>query len=243
MKYHYFYQDKKNTDLDGWLEARDRNDAYKKLRSQGIKPYKLIGKNPIAWKRWAAIVVLTVACAGFAAYAYYARKAVVEVISEAAELDRAQLYGDASIIQKISANGWRNSFGDEGDAWLARHAIPGRVCDCVNLASKTNELSCARLELSDGDSEELKKMKQMVNGMKHELEDYLRGGGTQLDYMKLCDERIQKELQFMKRSQVQFETIRKHDRRVSSPQSAAAWERINDSLRALGLPTEVVPGD
>lgn len=243
MKYHYFYQDKTNTSLEGWLEARDRNDAYKRLRSQGIKPYKLIGNNPIAWKRWTAIAVLTVACVGFAIYAYHARKAVVEVLTEISELDRMQLYGDASIIQKISACGWRGTFEDDGDAWLARHAIPGQLCDCAGLASKTNELSVVRLVISDDDSSELKKMKQMINGMKHELDDYLRGGGTMLDYMKLCDERIQKEIQFVKRAKVRFEMIRKRYRQVSNPQFVDEWEKVNDNLRALGLPTEIVPED
>ena len=36
MKYHYFYQSKKNENLDGWIVAKNRDDAYAQLKKQGI---------------------------------------------------------------------------------------------------------------------------------------------------------------------------------------------------------------
>ena len=63
MRYRYFYQSKENKSCEGWIDAHDRNDAYNQLRKQGIKPYKLLGRNPLAWKRWAAIGVLGAATA------------------------------------------------------------------------------------------------------------------------------------------------------------------------------------
>ena len=67
MKYRYFYQTSRNESRDGWIAARDRNDAYAQLRRQGIRPYKVIGRNPPAWKRWTAIGVLSGAVAVLAA--------------------------------------------------------------------------------------------------------------------------------------------------------------------------------
>lgn len=241
MKYHYFYQDKKNNDLDGWIEAKDRNDAYQKLKRQQIKPYKLIGKNPLAWKRWAAIAVLAVISAGLAVYALHTKRTVQTILLGANESHRDQLYGDPSTIQKISANGWRDTFADPGDAWLARHAIPGSGCDCKGATSLTNTLSTVKLSIAEGDSVELQKMKRMVNCMKSELEAYLSAGGTQLDYMKLCNERLAKELQLARRANNQFESIRQRDPQVSTQDSISEWERINSGLRAVGLPTVVIP--
>ena len=65
MKYHYFYQSKKNENLDGWIVAKNRDDAYIQLKKQGIKPYKVLGRNPIGWKRWTAIVVFALAAVYF----------------------------------------------------------------------------------------------------------------------------------------------------------------------------------
>ena len=76
MRYHYYYQTKENKSLDDWLVAKDRNDAYAQLRKRGIKPYKLVGRNPLAWKRWAAIGVLAAA--------------LVDVAGEHAEIRQAQ---------------------------------------------------------------------------------------------------------------------------------------------------------
>ena len=53
MVYKYLYQDKHNRNCEGDIKARDRNDAYRLLRKQGIRPYRLIGDDPFNWRPWA----------------------------------------------------------------------------------------------------------------------------------------------------------------------------------------------
>ena len=53
MVYKYLYQDKHNRNCEGEIKARDRNDAYRLLRKQGIRPYRLIGDDPFNWRPWA----------------------------------------------------------------------------------------------------------------------------------------------------------------------------------------------
>lgn len=53
MKYLYRYQDSKNNNLEGEIVARNRDEAYKLLRKQGVRPYRLIGDNPWNWRPWA----------------------------------------------------------------------------------------------------------------------------------------------------------------------------------------------
>ena len=36
MKYKYLYQTKDNENREGWIKAKDRADAYAKLRKQGV---------------------------------------------------------------------------------------------------------------------------------------------------------------------------------------------------------------
>lgn len=50
MKYRYLYQNKTNQNCEGEIEARDRADAYTKLRKAGIRPYRVIGDDPFNWR-------------------------------------------------------------------------------------------------------------------------------------------------------------------------------------------------
>ena len=145
MRYHYFYQTSENKSADAWIDAKDRNDAYAKLRKQGVKPYKLLGKDPLAWKRWAAIGALSVLVAGLTTWILLAPRPAVATVEE-----RAQLYGDPAIIQQLAVDGWRKTFADAGDAWLARHAIPAATCDCKSVVEDAKQRrsgsGCARRE-------------------------------------------------------------------------------------------------
>lgn len=231
MKYHYFYQSSKNESLDGWINAKDRNDAYMQLRKQGIKPYKLLGKDPVAWKRWAAIVVLAFLVAGLAAWILLDQKAGATNIEE-----RSQLYGDPAIIQQLSADGWRKEF-PEGDAWFARHAIPASMCDCKN-AGRDVQLDIKPVAIVDADLPELAKMKRMVNCMKQELREFLEAGETVEDYMLLCDERLETERGLVESYRRDFDLLIKKGGDIED-----AWEKKNAELRSIGLPTLPMPQD
>ncbi len=64
LKYKYLYQDRKNRNLEGEIAARNRDEAYRLLRKQGIRPYRLIGDDPWNWRPWAisaGYVILSVA--------------------------------------------------------------------------------------------------------------------------------------------------------------------------------------
>lgn len=53
VTYKYLYQDKENRNCEGEVKARDRAHAYALLRQQGIRPYRVIGDDPLNWKPWA----------------------------------------------------------------------------------------------------------------------------------------------------------------------------------------------
>ena len=64
MKYRYLYQDKTNKNCEGEIVARDRADAYTKLRKSGIRPYRVIGDDPFDWRPlvlWGAIFTAIIA--------------------------------------------------------------------------------------------------------------------------------------------------------------------------------------
>ena len=53
LTYKYLYQDKGNNNLEGEIVAKNRDEAYKLLRKQGIRPYRVIGDDPWNWRPWA----------------------------------------------------------------------------------------------------------------------------------------------------------------------------------------------
>ena len=56
MKYKYLYQDHENNNLEGEIAAHNRDEVYKLLRKQGIRPYRVIGEDPWNWRPWAISV-------------------------------------------------------------------------------------------------------------------------------------------------------------------------------------------
>lgn len=59
MKYKYLYQNKSNENCSGEIEARNRADAYTKLRKAGVRPYRVIGDDPFDWRPlalWGSII-------------------------------------------------------------------------------------------------------------------------------------------------------------------------------------------
>lgn len=52
VTYKYLYQDKENRNCEGEIKARDRANAYALLRQQGIRPYRVIGDDPLNWQPW-----------------------------------------------------------------------------------------------------------------------------------------------------------------------------------------------
>jgi len=53
LKYKYLYQDRRNNNLEGEIVAKSRDEAYRLLRQQGIRPYRVIGDDPWNWRPWA----------------------------------------------------------------------------------------------------------------------------------------------------------------------------------------------
>ena len=236
MRYHYFYQTKDNRSLDDWIVAKDRADAYAQLRKRGIKPYRLDGRNPLAWKRWTAIGVLAAIVVILSA-ALFVESGDNTPLSE----ERSQLYGDPATLQNLSANGWRDAFQNEGDAFLARHAIPGAPCLCTD-EDPVAVIFTTPLKPSPDDQPELAKMKRMVNCMKQELAEYLKADGTLADYMALCCQRQRTERDIILDTNRDFDKLRN---KLSNPEeaddAAQEWQRKNDLLRSMGLPTVVMP--
>ena len=255
MKFVYQYRTSDNVQHEGTILASDRESAFRLLKAQGVRPVrmeeapgllnKLFGKG----KRWLAIAVLLVVIALISALLLRTHETLVETKYEIdraqeelrfATEDRAQLFGDPFILRKLSADGWRTSFPNEGDAWFARHAQPGVIVPLSD--EKTFFLSTNKVAILDDDSEELKKMKRMVNAMKLEFGDYLEAGGSQEEFVKDCDERLRVERTIYEGTLAETKILESRLAK-GEPRTPieAEWDKKNATLRSMGIMTIPMP--
>ena len=238
MTYKYIYRTSANEEKSGSIVAKDRNDVYAKLKRQGIKPSRVIGRDPVHWRRWSMILVLSIALIALYASRFYTR------LKESVASDiRSQIYCDPSLIQRHVATGWLDTFDNPGDAWLARHARPGIE---EQFASPSNlTLSTKPVRILKTDADEIRKIKKLVNGMKLELAAYLDGGGTVADYIQLCKERITTEKKIYQKVEGEMESFRRRieDGSLETSDAAPEWEKRNALLRSFGLPTFTLPSN
>lgn len=250
MKFVYYYRTSDNVLHSGTILAPDREAAFRVLKRDGVKPAKLeeasgffnklFGKG----KRWIAIVMLALLSAVVTHLWINASIAVDEANTLESIAPRHQIYGDPAVVAKFETwQGLLSVFGKEGAAYieLAAYAQPGK---CVDLSGHTFSpeesrelLSIAltnQLDVTGEDSREIVELKQIVNGMIQEMREYVRDAGTVdvLDrYAKRLRDRTNEErriYEFAKQS-------------LLSESDVSVWERKNDALRRIGLPTIPLP--
>ena len=93
MKYKYLYQDRENRNLEGEIVAKDRDEAYKLLRKQGIRPYRVIGDDPWNWRPWAisaGYVILSAALVAVGVIAILQAKQLREI--QMVETEEGEIY-------------------------------------------------------------------------------------------------------------------------------------------------------
>ena len=257
MTYTYAYKTSDGVRHEGSMNASSREEVFTILRARGIRPIKVVAadgskangeKEEARRKRALALRLATVAALVVLASlaSFLSLKSLVArnvPPGPATATPRHQIYGDPATMESFE----RGEFGDalprEGDRLLAVFAQPGRLM-CARGAdprrlSQTQSDSFAAyvaselatekdVPLADDDSREARELKQIVNGMRQEMREYLaNGNGTPRSYWRRLNERTLQEAQIYERTR----------RELESEKSSEAWERKNDALRRLGLRT------
>lgn len=225
MNYEYFYQTKTNENRSGRIKARNRADAYTLLRKQGIKPYRVIGDDPVRWQPWALgalIAVLISALVGTILYFGGARETV----------KRHQLTGDRAVISAGLANGWDGVFESPLDRYLAAYAQPGWIAfppDGVDTASAGFAEGLRKpIVLRGKATPETEELARIVRTIRAEMAKYLADGGTVAEYIAFLEDRQDEERAFRNRAL---------DAVSRAPESLRERARLNMNvrLREMGL--------
>ncbi len=225
MKYKYLYQTRENENREGWIDARDRADAYTRLRKQGIRPYRVIGNDPVRWQPWATGAAFVFLSAGLAWF-------VVRPAPEPPH-GRCQLTGNSEVISKGMADGWSEIFDAKLDRHLAAYAQPGWIA----LPPETTDADIAAFaedlkrpfDAASAPNPETRLLKGIVAAMRREMSDYLAAGGSVKDYLAFLEDRQDQEREFRNKAQ---------DAIARAPESMRERVRMNVNvrLREMGLP-------
>ena len=241
MRFVYEYRTSDNVLHDGSLSACDRDTAFSVLRAQGIRPCRLYEAPGLAnkvfgkGKRWIAIgglFLLVVA----SLMLLWAKDRRLDRYEDAhnSPLPRHQLYGDPALISELERCNFASVFPTEAERILAWFAQPGVVHSFTDpqwaqkLAQGLVDALSAETQLSENDPREIDELKRIVIGMKLEAKRYLENGiGTPERYVRRLRERQLREVQIYRRAVEELKNERDNEKR----------ERINSSLRAIGLRT------
>ena len=205
-----------------------------------------------------AIVALSVAVLGgtvwLAARSVIAPSAARERVPPASP--RHQIYGDPVVVGAFERGDFAAHLPRLGDQMLAIFAQPGKLM-CAKGADPRRlylthtggspssatafddyakgELSSAKdLPIRPEDPREVRELKQIVNGMREEMREYLaNGNGTPRSFWRRLNERTTQEMQIYERTR----------RELEKETSEEAWEQKNDALRRLGLRTIPNPNE
>lgn len=243
MKFTYGYKTKDNVEREGEVCAPSRDDAFRLLKAQGIRPFRVtlapgvLNRLQSYGKRTYAIVVLA-ALVIVAAFVIHANKRTIRTIEDAqtSPLPRHQIYGDPALMGELVRSNFAAVFDDPGLRCLAHFAQPGEAVSGKAYSSElgydvTKALAACidkPIAFADGEPREYRELKRTVLTMQAELKRYLSVGvGTPERYLRRLVQRQTREADI-------YYTARRDLENERNPEK---WARINASLRAVGLKT------
>ena len=234
MKYQYFYQTKTNENRSGWITARNRESAYTLLRKQGIRPYRIVGDDPVNWRPWALGALILALAIGLVV----AVVAAIRAGDDRRPVSRSQLYGDISLIAAGVFTDWADVLDSPLDRFLAAYAQPGSTAlpplmSADEIASFEDELK-KDVRYVDGEPMEHRQLKNIIAFLRDEMRRHLAEGESVGQYMDFLEERQQSEREFRDHA---VESLGK----VPASHLHQAWLGVNARLREKGMATLEMP--
>ena len=258
MKYSFAYKTSDGVRHEDSLEAASRDEVFEVLRGRGIRPIKVVAADGskangevrgVKKRVVAGLVALAAIVAGGLAYLGGERTGAATASNPELSAPRHQIYGDPAVVSAFERGDFASVFVREGDRLLAIFAQPGKLM-CAKGADPRRltqaqlgafsayaegELAAEKdLALGESDSREEKELKQIVNGIRAEMREYLaNGNGSPRSFWRRLNERTLQEVQIYERTR----------RELENESSSDAWESKNDALRRLGLRTIPNPNE
>ena len=237
------------------MDAESREIVFAELRKRGIKAIKVVaadgskanGEVRGIRKRVLVASVVGAVIVGVSGTAFFFRSSGLAAPSVSVTSPRHQIYGDPVITERFERGEFEDVLIRPGDRVLACFAQPGRhvggraKSEFVLADEELRDLDALAQEgllrkddlavLSD-EPREVRELKQVVNGMREEMRDYLaNGNGTARSFARRLIERSVQESEIYNRVRCELE----------NEKSAEVRAQKNAELRQLGLRTIPAP--
>lgn len=240
MKFVYTYHTRENKRETGCVVAPSKEAAFAALKERGVRPIRVdlapgvFNRLLSIGKRGLAIVLLALALAASVVWAFLGSGA-----DDDSPLDRRQFYGDRAQLMEIMRKGNPEGevLADDLERFLAAYSQPGQIVR-IPEAALSNMLiqvdaSLGRdVILRKGEPVTHREMKRIVQGMKIEMREFIRDGGTAQRYFKRLAERQAEEAAYYEKMRREFELARKVK---SGGALYDVWQQKNAELRDMGL--------
>ena len=248
MKYTYAYKTSDGTRHEDAMDAASREAVFESLRARGIRAIKVVAADGSKangeekqgsakiWK-WVAVALLIL----LSLVSYLSRSSHS---SHPSATPRHQIYGDPEVMEAFERGDFGDALPRDGDRMLAAFAQPGRLMRQPGADSGAARMAAfaayARDELApekdlpvaESDGRETRELKQIVNGMREEMREYLaNGNGTPRSYWQRLNERTARESEIYERTR----------RELEREDSLEVREERNAALRRLGIRTIPAP--
>jgi len=227
VTYKYLYQTKENENREGVIKARNREAAFHALRLQGIRPYRLIGDDPVNWLPWAVGGAIVLLVAGLVLALRMPRGA-----DDRTPRLRQQIVGDAAFIADGVANDWSTLFDTGLDRYLAAYAQPGGNAVPPYVDPDRVERMAADLDTPlkypDGERGEARQLRNIVAYLREEMRAALASGQTVKDHFSFLEDRQREEIALWQKAEQSI---------LKAPESyrAKMAASVNAQLRARGI--------
>lgn len=252
MKYIYAYKSSDGVRHENTVIASSREEAFAILRTTGIRPIKVVAEDGskangelhgirkrVVW----LIVVVVAALVGGISFWSGSHSAPTVNATTIVSSPRHQIYGDPALIEKFEGGDFATVLPRLGDQLLAWHAQPGKITapkgfdarqitpvmvGALTDLAKSSLATSDDLQIGPSEMREIQELKQIVNGIRQEMREYLAdGNGTPKSFWRRLCERSLEEKRIYERTVKELE----------SETNEAVWEEKNEALRRLGIRT------
>lgn len=156
---------------------------------------------------------------------------------------RGQLRGTEARIERAKARGDRRIFVHDSECYLSNFAIPGEQVPPTPFEQDMVEDLMKALDEPitvdmNEDSEADIQMKNIVQGMKDEIKEYLKNGGTIEVYLAELQKRQDREANYYSEA---FAMVNKSAKEDDPAMAYELWKRTNEHLQKQGIRTMPLP--
>ena len=264
MTYTYASKTSDGVRHEAAMDAESRDAVFAALRTQGIRPIKVVAADGskangevrgVRKRIAAAIAVVAALVVGIAAFylGEYGAPGGRALPSNSAP--RHQIYGDPVIVGAFERGDFVDALTNKADQMLAWFAQPGKLMcpkgvdprrmagEFAEVSRKSGEDAASpfwhrgsdpQCQFAPEDSREVRELKEIVNGMHEEMRDYLANGNGT---PKSYWRRL------LERTQQEMQIYERTRRELEKETDEAVWEKKNEALRRLGLRTIPNPKD